>query len=78
MAVPLVVFGCDYGCVRSSHRQELWFLVDTCRVPLSRFSADELHSYLANGAEGGDPAGLRGRTPVAGSSNSNREFWFRC
>eukprot|EP00913_Durusdinium_trenchii_P001963 g1816.t1 len=35
---------------------ELWFLVDTCRVPLSRFSADELHSYLANGAEGVDPS----------------------
>lgn len=37
-------------------KEELWFLVDTCRVPLSRFSADELHSYLANGAEGVDPS----------------------
>lgn len=38
-------------------KEELWFVVDTGRVPLSRKASDELHAYLSigHGNEGLDP-----------------------
>lgn len=36
-------------------KEDLWFLVDTCRVPLSQKASDELHAYLSVGH---DDAGL--------------------
>ena len=39
--------------------EELWFVVDTGRVPLSRKASDELHAYLSigHGNEGRRPHG---------------------
>lgn len=31
--------------------EDLWFLVETCYVQLSRVANDQLHAYLANGSE---------------------------
>ena len=39
-------------CSHTAIRQELWFLVDTCRVQLSRAASDKLHSHLAGSSEG--------------------------
>ena len=38
----------SFGQSRSTS-QDLWFLVDTCRVPLSQKASDELHAYLSVG-----------------------------
>ncbi|CAJ1368203.1 unnamed protein product [Effrenium voratum] len=32
-------------------KEDLWFLVETCYVQLSRVANDQLHAYLANGSE---------------------------